>query len=65
MPAIGIDFGSVNSRVAVWKNGSIKVISNNHGNRTTPSYVAFTNKERLIGDSARNQVSFLTRRNSI
>jgi molecular chaperone DnaK (HSP70) len=57
MTAIGIDFGSVNSRVGVWKDGSIKVISNNQGNRTTPSYVAFTNKERLIGDSAKSRVS--------
>ncbi len=54
--AIGIDLGTSNCCVAVFQHGKVEIISNDHGNKTTPSYVAFTDSGRLVGDSAKNQV---------
>ena len=58
---VGIDLGTTYSAIGVWKNDRVEIIANEHGSYTTPSWVAFTSEERLIGEAAKNQFSSNTK----
>lgn len=57
-PVVGIDLGTTYSVVGIYQDGHVDIIPNELGNRITPSVVAFTENERLVGDAAKNQIIY-------
>lgn len=64
-PAIGIDLGTTNSCAAVLRRGKVEIIPNDNGYHVTPSYVAFNDFERIIGDVAKSKLAFIPPQNTI